>query len=508
VSTKLIRGKYLIQDSEHVIENGAVLIKDDEIVDVGDYKNLKENKVDEVLGSDAYLVSPGFVNAHAHGKGLSDFQLGALDDFLEVWRFRLYPDIDDYYDSLWQAIKLLESGVTTTMHNHIFRYPDAYNEEITPIIKAYQSAGIRLAFAPAVTDQNFIVYGNEEQFVNSLPSHLKTFAGTFRQRAAKFTSEKYFKAINELRSDYNNGKIKIMHGPLSPQWCSDDLLKEVKRDADAHSMKIHIHVLQTMLQKMYGLRTYKKSLLEHLSDIGFLDKNVVCGHSVWLTDRDIALMASTGTSVTHHASCNLRVRNGICPVFDLFKRGVKVAIGIDEKGLSDDEDMIEEMRLVSKLHRIPSHRLGSEYITPRDCFKMGTQYGAAVLGFDQEIGSLHKGKKADIVMINLERIAEPYMRPDQNVIDRLIYRGKAADVDTVLVDGEVVIKDHKFTKIDKDEVIRKLRESIPQEDSADVIRMKSLLSELKGEVVKYFNAWHDEMTTNKIDPYYLFNNRL
>lgn len=508
MSTKLIYGKYLVTDADNVIPSGAILVKGEEIVAIGRYEDMKNNVVvDEEIGSSDYLVTPGFINAHGHGKGLTNFQLGAIDNNLETWRFSGYPNFNQYYDTLWSAMKLLESGVTTTMHNHILQQPDRYYEEFCTILNAYANSGIRVAFAPSLRNQNLFVYIDNDEFIQSLPSSLRTNVEEIARRESYFGEKEYFESIKKLRNDFESAHVKIMHGPLSPQWCQDNSLVEIKKHADELGMRIHIHVLQTILQKIYGLKKYGESLIEHLYDIGFLGPNVTCGHSVWLTEKDIDLLSETGTSVTHHASCNLRVRNGISPVFALLKKGVKVGIGLDEKGLNDCTDFIEEMRVVSKLHRIPSHRLESEHIQPRDCFKMGSLYGAEVLGYSQMTGSIEKGKKADIVMIDLTRITEPFLYSGHNLIDALIYRGRGSDVDTVIVGGEVLIKNKKFTKIDKEEVMRKLRESIPSNYLEEVMHKNEIMDELKRYIIRYFEGWYKQLDLLEVAPYYLMNNK-
>ena len=132
MSKKIVYGKYLVIDAETIIPSGALFVENDKIADFGKYEEItKKYPADEIIGSSDYMVTPGFVNAHGHGKGITDFQRGAIDNTLETWKFRRYPHIDPYYDTLWSAIKLLESGVTATMHNHNLSDPDNYLEEFS-----------------------------------------------------------------------------------------------------------------------------------------------------------------------------------------------------------------------------------------------------------------------------------------------------------------------------------------------------------------------------------------
>jgi 5-methylthioadenosine/S-adenosylhomocysteine deaminase len=509
MSSKIVYGKYLAVDADTVIPSGALYIEGDEIVDVGSYEEItKKHSAQEVIGSSDYLITPGFVNAHGHGKGITDFQRGAIDDTLETWKFRRYPHIDRYYDTLWAAIRLLESGVTTTMHNHTdLADPDAYYDEFSTTIGAYMDSGIRLAFAPTIVNQNIFIYGDNEEFIRSLSPPLRSWAEDIVRQIRRFGEKEYFQAVRELKEDVSSSQVQIMHGPLAPQWVADEILQEIKQQAQEQGMRIHIHTLQTQLQKLYGLKKYGKSLVEHLYELDFWGTNVTCGHCVWLSERDIELFSETGTRVTHHASCNLRVRNGIAPVFALLDKGVVVGIGMDDKELGDDKDFIEEMRLVSKLHRLPSHQLDSEHLLPADCFRMGTQYGAETLGFSSLVGTLQPGKQADVVLFDMKRMNEPFVYPDHNVIDLLIYRGRAMDVDTVLVAGQVLLKNRKLTRIDKQEVIRKLDESVSERYGEEFARYRKLTASLRQRIAAYFAPWYEAMEGIERAPYYFMNNR-
>ena len=505
---KIVYGKYVIIDADTVIPSGAIYIEGDTIVRTGTYDDIMSQSGDcDVIGSQDHLVTAGFVNAHGHGKGVTDFQRGHLDDTLETWKFRSYPSIDSHLDTLWTGVRLLESGVTTTMHNHNLVNVDACDDEFESTIEAYRKSGIRLAFAPMIVNQNHFVYGDNDAFIKSLSPELQGICNKMTERAARFGSKQYIDAIDRLFKKYQSGQTKIMHGPLAPQWVSDDILHEIKSHAGLQGLRIHIHVQQTQLQKLFGLKKYGKSLLQHLFDIGFLGEDVTCGHCVWLDEKDIDLLAATRTSVTHHASCNLRVRNGIAPVAAMLKKGVVVGIGMDDKEFGDDKDFIQELRMVSKLHRLPSHQLDSDYLTSQDCFRMATEAGAEVLGFSDLVGTLQPGKQADIVLIDLKRISEPFVSADLDIIDLLIYRGLAMDIDTVLVAGEIQVQNGKHIKIDREDLIQHLRATIPEDYGERYRQSNQLFPELRQRVKDYFASWYPEMDAIEKDPFYFMNNR-
>ena len=503
---KLVYGKQLIIDPDRVIDSGAVYVEGNRVVEVGLYDDLKKKYHPEVeIGSARHLVVPGFVNSHNHGKGVTDFQRGQLDDTLETWKFRAYPPIDVYNDVLWSAIKQLESGITSTMHNHDLSNADNYAEEFARVLDAYEIAGLKVAFAPTLSNQNWFVYGDNELFIRSLPDELQTLCRDRIERSGKFGTKQYFEAVEQLRTHRESHNVKIMHGPISPQWVDDESLKAVKRDADAHAMRIHIHLQQTSLQYLFGLKQYGKSLLGHLDDLGFLGGNVTCGHAVWIDEEDIRLLAKTGTTVTHHPACNLRVRNGISPVFALLQSGVHVGIGTDDKELGDDKDFLEEMRLVSKLHRIASSELDSPYLQPSDVFRMATVFGAETLGLEGVAGEIKPGYRADLVLLRLDRISEPFISPSQSPLELLLYRAGTRDIDKVLVDGEVVVENGKVTHLDRESVVNALREGLTADYADKLESMNVKYRKLRKHVAEWFESWHGEFAALKPEPFYLVN---
>jgi 5-methylthioadenosine/S-adenosylhomocysteine deaminase len=508
MSTKIVYGKYLVVDADTVIPSGALYIDGDRVADYGDYAEItRRYSADRTLGSSEMLVMPGLVNAHSHGKGLTDFQRGQIDDTLETWKWRSYPPIDPYLDTRWACVQLLESGVTTTMHNHGLVKPEAWQEEFETVLGAYRECGVRVALAPSLNTENAFTYGEDEQFIRALPPDLQVLCRGIGERMALFGEREYFEAVDYLRRRHDSPSARIMHGPVAPQWVRREALEEVARQSAKLGLRVHIHAQQTQLQRLYGLKRYGKSLLAYMDEVGILGPRTTCGHAVWVSDEDIDLLARTGTSVTHHPGCNLRVRNGISPVHRLLERGVTVALGMDDKELADDKDFLAEMRLASKLHRLPSHALDSPHLLPRDVFRMATAAGASVLGLDGWVGSLERGRQADMVMVDMEAMAEPFASDSLDPLDLLLYRGKAAHVRTVLVAGELLLEDGRLTQIDREEVVRRLSESIPAEYGERFRQANALMARLRAAVADHFAPWYGEVARWERAPYYFLNNR-
>ncbi|OHB76290.1 MAG: hypothetical protein A2Z34_06890 [Planctomycetes bacterium RBG_16_59_8] len=216
--------------------------------------------------------------------------------------------------------------------------------------------------------------------------------------------------------------------------------------------------LRVMVGIAVGGKRFFESLTEHAHKLGFLDKNVSCGHCVWMSDNDIDLIEQSGASVVTNPASNLRLLSGVAPIAKMVKKGINVAIGMDGLAFNDDEDIFAEMKLCWYIHKGVGKT--PEGITSEDVFRMGTINGARALGIDAVTGSLKVGKQADVVLIDLANIEGVFLNDNIGIVDALLIRGRASDVDTVMVSGEVLYSGGKFTRHDDKEIIRKLRESI------------------------------------------------
>ena len=345
-----------------------------------------------------------------------------------------------------------------------------------------------------------MVYDDDEGFLATLPAELAQ--GIQAYLGPKWvTMEDYISLCAALIGRNRSNRMKIFISPGNVQWCSDTLLRELKDFATSYSTGVHIHLQESVYQKMYGERQWGKSPLAHLYDLGFLGPEVSCAHGVWLTDSDMDLLAETGTIISHNPSSNLRLKSGIAPLNRMLEKGVTVAIGIDEAGINDDNDILQEMRLAQKLHRVPG--VASPSPTSHQILHLATANGARATWLDDSVGTLQPGKRADMVLVSLERMVEPYLHPDTNMVDALLYRGRGLDVDTVIVDGEVLLRNRRFTRLDKEDITARLKESLgiplrPHEEKrAELGRM------LVPHVQRYFEQW----SLTEGAPHYVYNER-
>lgn len=489
------------------IGNGAVAISGNLIEAVGRYEELsKRHAGAKVIGGEQFLLIPGLINGHGHGKGLSDFQRGAKDNTLESWLLetRKYVPVSVYDDVAYSAVRLLKSGVTTTMHNHVVKDPIAYQQEHEDAIKAYRDAGIRVQFNPGIRNENPFIYGDNAAFLNRLPEELKERLIT-PPAPGSLTGENFVKVVTDLHERHDSPMCRVGFGPGAPQWCTRELLVEVKRAAEKLGSIIHIHALQSIFQKIYGLEFYGKTLIEYMNEIGLLGPRLVIGHCVWPTEGDIDLLVETQTGVTHHASTNLRVRNGISPVFEMLRLGVRVGLGIDSKSINDDDDLIQEMKVCFLLHRIPSLELNSACLSSREVFRMVTETNAALLGYGRQLGRLEPGRFADLVLLDYQKMCFPFVDRSHDPVEILLYRGKGSLVHTVVVDGRVVVEDGRVLTVDEEAIGNRLREAASRPKTKSEEDLAHVLDELKKYVIEYYRGWPQKVEPK---PYFAINSRV
>src|SRR6516164_599591 len=278
----------------------------------------------------------------------------------------------------------------------------------------------------------------------------------------------------------------------STVWCSDAALTRLADCSRKYGVPLHMHLLETAYQKEYARRRGGCTAVEYIDRFGLLGRQMTLGHGVWLNERDIDRLAETGTCVCHNCSSNFRLRSGVAALNKLEAAGITTAIGIDEAGINDDRDMLQEMRMVLRAHRVPG--MDDEVPTPAQVFRMATSGGAATTLFAETIGALEVGRAADIVLIDWRAISYPYLDPETPLLDAVLQRAKTGGVRTVICDGDVIYQDGKFTKVDRDGALRALHEDLQRALSDDEVERrrlsKSLLPHVRAFYANYFDPDH------------------
>ena len=489
----LIRGKYLIRDphkSDAILEDGAVYTRGARIAELGKHADLVARYPDEEqIGSGDDLLLPGLVNAHDHGRAPSSLQLGIADDDLELWLPSLIGQraVDPYLATAYAAIQQIESGVTTVLHSYYDPNLAGDQNALEVTIRAYEQAGLRAVLALGVLDRSPIS-AHFEKLLPVLPPDLQAKLSVFLQRRPVLTVETFLSIFRtwhqELESE--NGRIKAILGPVSAHWCSRSLLDAMQREAEALQIPIQIHLLETRRQRDRALKRHGVTAVAWLHNIGFLSPLLSCAHCVWVSAEDIELLAQNGASVVHNPGSNLRLHSGIAPVSRMLQNGVNVALGTDSLSFGDDGDLLEEMRLAAYLQRASDAEAASP--TPMQMLAMATTNGAQALGLAEDSGVLAAGKKADLILLSLDRIRAPFADSQMDVAHLLLSKATAGDVHTVVVDGQLIMHNRKILLLDKEAIASELRAQLSHARSRQETENLELSRLLKPYARKQFQG--------------------
>ena len=505
----LVRAGTILTMAGSPIRDGAILIRDGHIADIGAFERVRADLgstfAGREIGSPEQIAMPGMVDAHQHGRGLSQFQAGVQDAPLEPMQAaRLasrVPDINPYADTLYACHALLQSGVTTVVHAPIVRDPLGENVrgEIEAVFQGYADSGIRVLYSVPIGDQNSFVYGSDESFFDSLPQGARNSGQQLTQRRRGLDVSEYFELVEQLRAnatEYPAERVTIALGPSGPQWCSDALLKKIRAYATDNGLLIHTHCVETPYQREYGNRRYGRRVIEHLTALDFLGPDVTLGHCVWADQREIEILAETSACVAHNPSSNVRLRCGIAPLLPLLEAGVTVGLGSDSLTWNDDHDFFQEIRAAYRLHRLPG--LSDQELSAADALQMATRSGAQLLGRAGEFGQLSIGARADIVLVNIEPWAAALLGNELAPNDYLAQRAQAQHVDAVLVDGEIVVEGGRHPGLDHHYIAAELQRTANGRAKRE---RTQFVQEIAPHVAGFYADWGDDLAK----PHYALN---
>ena len=509
----LIRGGWIVTNpaAGAVLRDAALRIESGRVAEIGTWSALREAHPDlAVIGGADSIVMPGLIDAHSHGRGLSPIQKGVLYDYLENafldWSSMVYLPND--LCAALSAVRHLRMGCTAIHHTGWNDEGPRALENAQLAIDAYRRSGIRLAYSPAMRDRNrFCV--DEQAFLETLPQDVRAFVEPMTRYDPKAIQDQYMDLFDALHAANDGPMSRVLHGPSWAHGTTDAFFARIRESAAAHGgLPVHIHTQQSPHQLAWGLKTYGHSLVVHLDRQGMLGPHTTLGHAVWLTESDIALMAERGVSTTHHASCNLHVRNGISPIWHMMRAGVNVAMGIDDKSFNDDDDPFMELRAAAALSRVPDFNLGdTPVLTAPQILAMGTVNAARTLGFEPGHGTLAVGAPADMVVLDTaSMLRDPWTSDRLSIPDLILWRGKGQDVTDVVVDGKLVMRDRAIVTMDVEALYREVRDFVAKHEAAPAPQAR-----IDGinAVRPYFHAWHRKMLDHldTSEPFYRMNGR-
>jgi 5-methylthioadenosine/S-adenosylhomocysteine deaminase len=390
------------------------------------------------------LLLPGFFNAHTHSSEM--WQRGIMSVLpLELWLAELYDfaplDLEKVYlSALGTAVETLLSGGTSVV-DHLVLIPGQELETIATATRAYKEVGIRAFIAPLIQDESLTAgmpSGESQQ--NHEPYFRSTLA----------TLEIIEEAVKKFH--HPDEGISILVAPTGMQLCTDALFAGCIELSDRYNLCRHSHLLETKAQEKLAQEKYGCTAVEHLKKIGYLSDRTSLAHCVWLSDRDIAILAETQSTVVHNPLSNLRLGSGIAPILKYRQAGVNVTFGCDGASSNDSQDLLEAIKIGSILHNVTDLDYQS-WITPRQAIEMAALGGAKGLNIAEKLGSLTVGKQADLVLYDLTNLS---LLPRTDPIGLLVLGRPTNVVDSAWVNGKQIIANGKVTTINVDELRQEL----------------------------------------------------
>jgi 5-methylthioadenosine/S-adenosylhomocysteine deaminase len=494
-----------------IIDDGAVIVAGDRIEAVGRHSELKRaGPFDREIGGSACAVMPGFCNAHYHCGPGNTARVGALDGRLETWRLPILGALMKPLggeaarqalrtSTQYFACEMIRAGITSCLDfTHV--QPTLEDYGIGAVARAYADMGFRASIAAGATNRNAFVYEDDESFLASLPLELASSVRVSPLTGSYVTEDDYIAVMKAAHREHEGrarGLIRIFLSPYSPQWCTESLMTRIKDTAGELGTGIQLHLLESRYQMQYAVRTFGKSAVAHLRDIGFLGSEVSCAHAVWLTDSDIEILAESGATCVHNPLSNLRLGSGIARIRDLLRAGVPVALGTDGMGFSSENDMLNQLRLADYLQRTPG--LGDAFQPPMHWLRLATRGGARVIGMNDTLGTLQPGSKADLLLIDTTRMGRIGMDP--GAIDQLLLQyGENEDIRTVMINGRIVMENRTILTVDEVSLAEEMRAGF--EALREHFRQHlPLMQRLEPYVEAYFRKWDVE----EMPPAYRYN---
>jgi 5-methylthioadenosine/S-adenosylhomocysteine deaminase len=323
------------------------------------------------------------------------------------------------------CVEAIRSGVTTVCeHNFLNPHPQCAFETI----RAIRESGLRAVFARTIMDSGEIV-----------------------PDCVKEKSDDAFRHIEQiLAGNKESSLLSIMTGPNTPPLnTTPELLKEIRRFADQKSIGISAHVAESKSVVEFTREKHGKSgVVQFLNDFGIPAQDSIFAHCVHVDPAEIAILERTGTSVSHNPVSNMMLGDGVAPLVIMLRHGVNVALGTDGAASNHSQDLFETMKAASLLQKV--HHQDAGVIKPYEVLRMATLGGARALGLSSLCGTIEAGKKADLILVDVETA---HNQPINDLPSQIVHCAKASDVQTVIVDGEILMRDRQVTRLGEREVL-------------------------------------------------------
>jgi 5-methylthioadenosine/S-adenosylhomocysteine deaminase len=423
----IIEGGTLITmvDGESPVDNTRIIIRKNRIFDIVSSDIRPCPKAVEIIDAANCLIMPGLINSHSH-LAMTLFR-GYADDLpLNDWLYKkIFPaeashlDPENvYWGSLLGCMEMIASGTTGLIDGYFFQDATA---------RAVQDAGLRALVAQGVIDYP----------APGVPDPGKNLI------AGREFIERWLNASDLITPGL------FCHSPVT---CSADTLAGAMDISMEYLLPIQIHLSETSYEVEEIIKRTGQRPVPYLKGIGMLKKSLIAAHSIHLNDNEIDLLCGAGVSIVHAPESNMKLASGVARIPEMLRRGMTVGIGTDGCASNNNLDLFKEMDSAAKLGKVFTG--DPVNMDAGTVLKMATSRGARIMGLENETGTIEKGKKADIIVVDLN---SPHMVPLYNPLSAMVYSAEGSDVRDVIVNGKILMKGRKFQTLDQEEAMERVK---------------------------------------------------
>jgi len=408
-----------------VVKNGTIAIKNDKISYVGKKSKAPRKRAEKIIDGHGKVAMPGLINCHTH-LAMTLFRGIAEDQPLEKWLKQTIWPLEtklkprDVYDgALLGCLETIKGGTTTFADMYL------YEEQVA---KAVEKVGLRAVLAQGILEAGVPRRGEK------------------MLRESENFAQKY--------EGYADGRVTVQLGPHTLYTCSLDLLAKVRQKASDLNVGIHIHLAESEETVNQTKQKHGLTEVELLEKIGFLGSDVLAAHCTHLTQKEMQLLAKRNVKVSYNPVANMKLAQGTARIKDLMDLGVTVGVGTDGPASNNNLDMFQSLKVAALLQK--QFYKDPTVLPAQTVLKMATIDGAKALGLEKTVGSLEVGKKADVILLDFKK---PHLTPVHDPYANIVYSACGGDVDTVIVDGKILMENRNVKTLDEEEVVLKAQET-------------------------------------------------
>lgn len=413
-------------DPQNRVLQGSVVIENGRIAAIESSASLSASGFDEVIDGQDRVLLPGFVQTHIHL--CQTLFRGAADDLplidwlkQRVWPMEAAHTSESLYASARLGIaELIKGGTTCALTMETVNHTDA-------VFQAVEESGFRATVGKCMMDAG-----------EDVPIELN-----------EATEDSIAESLLLLKRWHGaaNGRIRYCFAPRFAVSCSQELLERVAELSRTHGVLIHTHASENreeiaIVEKLTGKRN-----VHYLYSVGLTGQHIVLAHCVHLNESEMAMLQSSGTHVAHCPSSNLKLASGIARVSEMLERGISVSLGADGAPCNNRLDIFTEMRMAALLQKVLH---GSQSLPALTALQMATLNGARAMGLEDQIGSIEMGKRADLVLLNLNSL---HTTPKFDLVSAVVYAAETSNVETVIIDGQVVMRKRELLTMNESDVL-------------------------------------------------------